>query len=260
MTMLTEKYLLGADSVAINLRVGRQTQHRVPMKPQPSIGDGGVWYPEAPSQPAHRSRHYAHEAHFRTGVVLDFAPWGVGTALYVREAWTPVDLLADHVEREEPVCIGYRADKMAFRHEGTPGLLLDTGGWNWDVRWRPSIHMEKWMARTWLKVKRVWVEQVQDISEEDARAEGIELPMYAPKPGDHPRRGLCANCKRPWIQHAGSASCCPGVEGGQTWSRRSACGGFAYLWNSLYPGSWERNDWVWACELELDRERSGLSS
>jgi hypothetical protein len=26
--------------------------------------------------------------------------------------------------------------------------------------------------------------------------------------------------------------------------------GFQTLWESLHPGSWERNDWVWRIELE----------
>ena len=37
----------------------------------------------------------------------------------------------------------------------------------------PSIHMPRWACRTTLKVKRVWVERVQDISDEDAIAEGV---------------------------------------------------------------------------------------
>lgn len=39
--------------------------------------------------------------------------------------------------------------------------------------WRPSIHMPRWAARTLLDVVSVRVERVQDISEEDAKAEGV---------------------------------------------------------------------------------------
>jgi hypothetical protein len=28
-------------------------------------------------------------------------------------------------------------------------------------------------------------------------------------------------------------------------------GEFIKLWNSLHPGSWSRNDWVWRCGLEM---------
>ncbi|MDD7637232.1 MAG: hypothetical protein PUJ55_09855, partial [Clostridiales bacterium] len=40
------------------------------------------------------------------------------------------------------------------------------------VRWHPSIHMPKEAARIWLKVKDVRVERLQEITEEQALAEG----------------------------------------------------------------------------------------
>lgn len=207
MTMTSEKYLLAADQVALNLRSGRQTHHRVPMKPQPSMGDGGVWYPQAPRQPAHRCRHYAHEAHFRKGVALDFAPWQPGDMLYVREA---------HQFRHEP-CTCQREPHEWYGR--LPHSIAVPRGWRMRyrasgesaVRWRPSILMPKWAARTWLKVTRVWAEEASEWTEEVARAEGFE-----------------------------------------------SLAGFEDCMRSAYGPELPR--WWWACELELDRERSGLSS
>ena len=45
-------------------------------------------------------------------------------------------------------------------------------GWNYSWIKRPSIHMPKEAARIWLKVTAVRAERLQDITEEQARAEG----------------------------------------------------------------------------------------
>lgn len=76
--------------------------------------------------------------------------------LWVKESWAP------HPETQEDGCI-YRATD--------PGWDDNDCG----VRWRPSIHMPRELCRLVLEVTDVRVEKLQSISEEDAKAEGVEM-------------------------------------------------------------------------------------
>lgn len=82
--------------------------------------------------------------------------------------------------------------------------------------WRPSIHMPRWASRITLQVTGVRVERVQDISEADAVAEGMEVVPI----------------------------------GTATWTNRQS---FSILWdkiNAKRGHSWESNPWVWVIEFK----------
>lgn len=160
---------------------------------------------------------------FTPGFVADpgnhMCPYGrAGDRLYVRETWAPADYMAGAgCDREPPQVVAYRADRTA---RGWNGALqpfdADTNGWNWskfDGRWKPSIFMPKWASRIWLEITDVRVQRLQEISGEDARAEGVELG------------------------EPGTCGAMPRIV-------------FANLWDSINgrrPGCmWESNPWVWA--------------
>lgn len=94
------------------------------------------------------------------------------------------------------------------------------------TRWKPSIHMPRAASRITLEVTGVRVERLQDISEADAIAEGIEPTM--PNPGHWNWRDYL-------------------IEGGQTHAVLS----YKTLWESINgPDSWDLNPWVWVVEFQ----------
>lgn len=90
--------------------------------------------------------------------------YDVGDILWVRETWSPVQVL--------PKRYLYKADaENGGEGDGLP------------IRWRPSIHMPREAARLFLRVTDVRVERLQNISAEDCEAEGyFETAPIEPRP------------------------------------------------------------------------------
>lgn len=78
-----------------------------------------------------------------------FPPYQRGDILYVRETWCKGSWMN---EKERYY---YKADDNDFH-----------------CVWHPSIHMPKEAARIWLRVTDVRVERLQDMTDDDAEAEG----------------------------------------------------------------------------------------
>ena len=76
------------------------------------------------------------------------SPYQPGDILYVRETFIQ---MAAHT-------FWYKADGKSWMLKA--------------LRWKPSIHMPKEAARIWLKVTDVRVERLQDMTDDDAEAEG----------------------------------------------------------------------------------------
>lgn len=114
------------------------------------------------------SRHFVHH--------LYWTRYGVGDRLWVRECVAagacapskPSEWAASFWRREQggffnPNGLWYRADGLV------PQTQITHRG-----PWKPNIFMPRWASRLTLIVTDVKVERVQDISEDDARAEGVE--------------------------------------------------------------------------------------
>jgi hypothetical protein len=105
-----------------------------------------------------------------------------------------------------------------------------------EPKWRPSAHMPRWASRITLEVTGVRVERLQDISEADAIAEGIERGAGFPGWYRGPLAGDSAS-----LQQAGRDFKIP-----------TAFPHLAYraLWESIHgPDSWDANPFVWVVEF-----------
>jgi hypothetical protein len=138
-------------------------------------------------------------------------PYGQpGDRLWVRETWKPD-------WEEETGCRGiyYKADgkyDYPFTVEEWQNLTEN----HFDGSWKPSIHMPRWASRITLEITDVRVERVQDISNNDADAEGT------------PDLRTIEN----------------------NWDLRDC---FRELWDSINAKrsfGWEKNPWVWVVEFE----------
>jgi hypothetical protein len=95
------------------------------------------------------------------------------------------------------------------------------------ANWKSSIHMPRWASRLTLELTDVRVERLQDISEDDAKAEGL-------KQWEH-RNDLAY-----------------GYDGGAPHGYGSPRGAFHALWESIHGvDSWNENLWVWVLTFRV---------
>lgn len=200
---------------------GRKTQTRRLVLPQPKwdpischhISKFGCW-------------NYGRPFISPPDFARDDWPFHPGDILWVRETWA-----------EMPYGYVYRADDEK------------PDGWDAVDRWKPSIHMPKVAARTFLRVVSVRLEELTGISDADCAAEGIRewfvddgfCARYAPQGGNGPAWPL---------------SECPATP----------VEAMKKLWDSTIKpdkiGSycWLVNPWVWVVEFERCDKPEGWCS
>lgn len=197
---MTDRPILFSGSMVRALLDGRKTQtRRVLSNARFASIFNGEWADSYVLDPGNASWR-DQEARYR-----------VGDRLYVREAWrVPAqdDKIAPRdLERQ---IIGYEADCVA-------GQIPSTG------KFRQAMHMPRWASRLMLPVSEVRVQRLQDISEADAKAEGMTGEFC-----DYELYGQ----SKPY--------------------RYEFCG----LWDSLNAGrgfGWETNPWVVAVTFTVER-------
>jgi hypothetical protein len=161
--------------------------------------------------------------------------------LYIRETWTEecgkyyyrADYDSDYLDPCETLSGGYPAS--CRNHPGCDGCMATSTR----IHWHPSIHMPKEAARIWLKVTDVRVERLQEITDEQAKREGIQY--------DECPTGFT------WKQETDMHNC-----------YTTPIGAMQALWNSTIRKSdidrygWDANPWVWVIEFERCEKPEGV--
>jgi hypothetical protein len=199
--------LMSTEMVQATL-AGRKTKTRRKIKPQPVIDEhsGRVFDGH---KPAKRSPFDIHN--WKEPFADYFSRWKVGNVLWVREKWK-------HNNAGIGFPIDYFANNETYTHP------------EWE-KWKPSIHMKKEHARIWLEVMDIQIERLQDISEEDAKAEGAEQ-VWRDAKGNF------------WFPASESIRMV-----GEHGDFKT---GFRSIWQSINgEESWKQNPWVWVIQFKV---------
>lgn len=213
---MTERPILFSGPMVRALLDGRKTQTRRVIKPQPVLsGDWAEW--------PHPKRGFGtYSCQFASSVVEagDRLPYAPADRLWVKETWRGA-LSFDHLKPADlPVgAVQWEADGSKHFDDFAAGKL------------RPSIFMPRWASRITLMVTDVRVQRIQDITEEDAKAEGAsQSPM-------------------PELDE-------PLSSGGKLYQPNHR-DGFRTLWDSLNADrgfSWYANPWVVAIAFTVHQQ------
>lgn len=218
----------------------RKTNTRRALKPANTLFDGRAWTKLAKAQQWDWEKAWVDEGPSPMGNPGPYLklPWlsgdeafagtthriypkiQPGDRIWVRETWKATGLAAFNKPRETRICgrFAYQADA----HQEPRDMMIP---------WTPSIHMPRWASRITLTVAGVKIERLQDISEEDAIAEGV-------------RRNPHGNGDQ-WMDYP---------EGSSASGWFSPRDSFRSLWimiNGLE--SWNANPWVIAYTFTVDK-------
>ena len=154
-------------------------------------------------------------------------PYGQpGDFLWVKETFQPIlTPYFDPPDSEWATGKGYQVLYMAT---DKAVVYVDRDD-NVTERRKPSIHMPRWASRLTLRITDVRVQRLQEISEADARAEGVT-------------DGGCVNCGN--NEPCGCANPLP-----------CARDSFISIWYNIHgPDSWSANPYVWALTFDVIRK------
>lgn len=239
---MKERPILFKDEMIRAILEGRKTQTRRVVKPQPeTMRDPFPTTPETMMADGY-SCNRVFKITERPGIyrclgmrnfVEAFSPYGQpGDRLWVREAWAMIDKDYKPADLAKATSLVYRADGLKVpnqRDREIRAIFADRCRFPMDeIKWRPSIHMPRVASRLTLEITGVRVERLQDISYQDAQAEGVQTETADP-----------------WFYHISTE------RNVYDFAADEPQGSFRKLWESINgPGSWMENPWVWVIEFK----------
>lgn len=206
---MSEKPILFSSDMVRAILDGKKTQTRRVMKVQP--GCKGVLETSPAGELIY---HWPHNEE-----KIYFCKFPYDHRLWVRETFAI----------EQDCCVVWKADRCA-QYFGTGAVpngdkFYLPSGYK-PLRWKPSIFMPRWASRIDLDVVRVRVERLQDITREDAKAEGVSnVWVNPPVNEDHYRRVML----NPYVAN------------------------YSVLWDEINGDrgfGWDVNPWVWVLEYK----------
>lgn len=210
---MTDRPILFSGVMVRALLAGRKTQTRRVITPQPANSDkflGFIGIGETRAV-------FGSSGYPRSEPETVKIPISVGDRLWVREAWFAARSLDTTPPRDisHDADIEYDATKRSYAEIGLTGKP------------RPSMFMPRWASRVTLIVKDVKIERLQDISDADAIAEGID---------------------RVENNYGNGPAYCD-YQLGKRWDTaewyRSPVDSYHSLWDSINSkGAWDENPWV----------------
>lgn len=258
---MTEHPILFSGPMVKAILEGRKTMTRRVIKPQPVLEKSD--YPKDYKEWVLRRGKWS--ASGPSVYWLKHCPYGIpGDRLWVKEThkkWFPTGHDGNqgmfwHVKyqtemRDVITDIGWE-EGFLYQTPEDCGVHIEP------ENWCPSIFMPRWASRITLEVVSVRVERVQDISEEDAKAEGVE-PLFTEaeiteRPELAPTRGSYKN----YLWHGNFGQHGLGGSQSDAWSHqyssyKDACGSFSSLWHSINAVrgfGWDTNPLVWVVEFK----------
>lgn len=249
---MKERPILFNDVMVRAILEGRKTQTRRP------INSDLVRY-ETDGVPGFQDKYGDHHD------TVTRCPFGqVGDRLWVRECWGVVSHSFDDSGcripwissrpatkiHELPYGNGYYSGHAIYRADGDFVWGDDDGCGDYSC-WNPSIYMPRRASRITLEITGVRVERLQNISEEDAKAEGVFSDDQRPDEHDYDGNSwMCSLCAGTSLYNS------LGYNGGVIYDNDcqqcdTLIKRFKNLWQSTCgPESWSANHLVWVIEFE----------